>query len=186
MTFIHQTAEIDKTAKIGKNSKIWHFALIREGVVLGKNCIIGKGVYIDHDVVIGDNCKIQNHVSIYFQTLIEKNVFIGPNACFTNDKIPRATSPVGKQKNKNDWKSEKIIIKEGASIGAGSIILPGITIGKWAMIGAGSLVSKNVPDYGLVYGSPAMTKGYVCPCGLKLIQKKSLLVCLKCDFKLKT
>lgn len=185
MIFIHQTSQVDKTARIGKNSKIWHFAQIREGAVLGKNCIIGKGVYIDHDVVIGDNCKIQNHVSIYFQTLIEKNVFIGPNTCFTNDKIPRATSPTGKQKNKKDWKASKIIIKEGASVGAGSIILPGITIGKWAMIGAGSLVSKNIPDYGLAYGSPAMIKGYVCSCGAKLISRKSYSFCSKCNFKLK-
>lgn len=185
MTFIHSTAEIDKTARIGRNSKIWHHSQIREGAVLGKNCIIGKGVYIDHDVAIGNNCKIQNYVSIYFQTLIEKNVFIGPHVCFLNDKLPRATSPTGRLKETTDWQKGKIIVKEGASIGAGSVILPDIIIGKWAMIGAGSLVSKNIPDHGLAYGNPARIKGYVCRCGLKLIQKKFYLFCPKCNFKLK-
>lgn len=185
MTFIHKTAEIDKTAKIGKDSKIWHNAQIREGVLLGKNCIVGKGAYIDHHVIIRDNCKIQNYASIYFSTIIENDVFIGPYVCLTNDKRPRATFPNGKQKKGTDWQSGKIIIKKGASIGAGSIILPDITIGKWAMIGAGSLVSKDIPDYGLAYGNPAQLQGYVCSCGLKLIRKGALFVCSKCNFELK-
>ena len=184
MIFIHPSAEVDKTAKIGKNSKIWHQAQIRESVVLGRNCVIGKSVYIDHHVVIGDNCKIQNQVSIYHGVKIEKGVFIGPHVCFTNDKMPRAVRVDGKPKTTDDWKESKILVKEGASIGASSVIAPGIIIGKWAMVGAGSVVTRNIPDHGLVYGNPAKLKGYVCFCGRRLTERKGAYICPMCSYKL--
>ena len=155
MNNIHPTAEIDKSAIIGKNTKIWHFSQVRENVIIGDNCIIGKNVYIDFGVKIGNNCKIQNNSSIYHGTLIKDGVFIGPHVILTNDKYPRAINPDGTLKTNSDWDVGKIIIKSGASIGAGSVILPNVTIGKNAMVGSGSVVTKNVDDNGLVYGNPA-------------------------------
>lgn len=155
MIKIHPTAEVSLKAKIGQGTLIWHQAQVREGVVIGKNCILGKGVYIDFDVKIGNNVKIQNYVSVYHGATIEDGVFLGPYVCITNDKYPRAINPNGSLKKESDWEVGKTLIKQGASLGAGSIILPGITIGKWAMVGAGSVVTKDIPDFGLVYGSPA-------------------------------
>jgi acetyltransferase-like isoleucine patch superfamily enzyme len=159
--FIHQTAEVAKNAKIGKNTKIWHYSQIREHVRIGKNCIIGKNVYIDSKVKIGDNCKIQNNCSIYHGTVIDDGVIIGPHVVCTNDKIPRAINRNGKLKTESDWKVGKIHVEYGASIGANSTILPNVTIGKFALIGAGSVITKNVPDFALVYGNPAQVRGQV-------------------------
>jgi|SRR3989338_7375243 len=159
--FSHPTAEISPGSKIGKNTKIWHYSQIRQGVSIGKNCILGKAVYVDFDVRIGNNVKIQNRASVYHGTTIEDGVFIGPHVIFTNDKNPRAIDQKGKLKTDNDWKVGKTLVKNGASIGAGSIILPDITIGKYALIGAGSVVTKNIPDYALVYGNPARVHGKV-------------------------
>lgn len=161
MSNIHPTVEIDKTAIIGKNTKIWHYAQIRENVIIGDNCIIGKNVYIDFGVKIGNNCKIQNNSCIYHDTTIESGVFIGPGCIITNDKHPRAINADGSLKKNHDWEVGKIHIKNGASLGAGSIILPNVIIGKFAMIGAGSIITKNVSDYSLVYGNPAKVHGIV-------------------------
>ncbi len=186
---IHNTADVSKNARIGKNTYIWNNVQVRENAVIGNNCILGKNVYIDHNVVIGNNVKVQNNASIYFGSKIKDGVFIGPNVCLTNDKVPRAITIKRKLKTEKDWKAEKTIIKEGASIGAGSIILPGITIGKFAMIGAGSVVTKNAPDYALIYGNPAKLNGYVCKCGSKItkieeIDNRLILNCSKCKEKI--
>lgn len=160
---IHKTAEVSKQAKIGEGTKIWHQAQVRENAELGENCNIGKGVYIDFGVKIGDNCKIQNYVSIYHGVVVEEDVFVGPSVTFTNDLYPRAFI----------WSDEKVtrtLIKKGASIGANSTIVCGVTIGKYAMVGAGSVVTKDVPDYALVYGNPAKIKGKVDKNG-KIIEK---------------
>lgn len=168
MINIHPTADVSKNSKIGEGTYIWNNAQIREGAKVGKNCIIGKNVYIDTGVVIGNNVKIQNNSSIYKGVKIKDGVFIGPHTCFTNDKFPRAINPNGTLKSNDDWELAKTIVEKGASIGANSTILAGINIGRFALIGAGSLVSKSVPKHRLVYGNPAKVKGYVCYCGLRI------------------
>lgn len=165
---IHKTAEIGKKTIIGFGTKIWHYTHIRENVSIGLNCIIGKNVYIDFETIIGNNCKIQNNCSIYNKTIIEDGVFIGPNVVITNDKTPRAIDQLGKLKTSSDWETGTVIIEYGASIGAGSILLPNIKIGKFAMVGAGSVVSHNVPNYTLVYGNPAKVHGKVDKSGKKI------------------
>lgn len=183
---IHKTADVSQKIKIGKGTKIWHQAQIREGTKVGNNCIIGKGVYIDCGTAIGNNVKIQNYSSIYQHAVIEDGVFIGPYVCLTNDKNPRAITSDGKLKLESDWKIGTTLIKKGSSIGAGSIILPDVTIGEFAMIGAGSVVSKNVPDHTLVFGVPAKIKGYVCKCGMVITRKKikpKKIVCKNCSKK---
>lgn len=174
---VHLTAEVSDKARIGEGTSIWHHSQIRENARIGKNCIIGKNVYVDFDVSIGNNVKIQNNVSVYHGVAIEDGVFIGPHVCFTNDKFPRAINPDGTLKKGDDWEVSKTLIKKGASVGANSTIISGITIGEWALVGAGSVVTKDVPDYGLVCGSPARLVGYVCKCGKKLEGSKKCDIC---------
>jgi len=162
-TFIHPTANIDKSCKIGIGTKIWINAQIRENVIIGNNCIISKDTYIDHGVNIGSNTKIQNGVSIYNGVTVEEDVFIGPNATFTNDKIPRAFNM--------DWEIIPTTIKKGASIGANATIICGITIGKYAMIAAGSVVTKNVEPYSLVMGNPAKHVSYIDKAGNRISKR---------------
>ncbi len=164
--FVHPTAEVSAKAIIKEGVKIWNFAHIREDAFIGANCIIGKNVYIDFGVKIGDNCKIQNNVSVYHGVTIEDGVFIGPHVCFTNDKNPRAVNKDGTLKSASDWEISPIRIKKGASLGANSTILPGVTVGEYALIGAGSVVTKNVPDFALVYGNPAAAHGKVDQAGV--------------------
>jgi UDP-2-acetamido-3-amino-2,3-dideoxy-glucuronate N-acetyltransferase len=174
--FVHKTAEVSPKAKIGKNAKIWNYAQIREDTELGENCIIGKNAYIDFGVKIGNNCKIQNNCSIYHGATLENGVFLGPHAVITNDKVPRAVNPDGSLKSASDWKISKTLLKEGCAIGACCVVLPGVTIGKWALIGSGSVVTKDIPDYGLAYGNPAALHGIVCKCG----KKKEVKKCATC------
>ncbi|MBI5227688.1 N-acetyltransferase [Candidatus Micrarchaeota archaeon] len=170
--FIHPTAEVSPKSKIGQGTKIWHYSQIRENVEIGQNCIIGKNVYIDNRVTIGDNCKIQNNSNIYGNAIIEEGVFIGPNSILTNDKNPRAISLNGHLKNAEDWAKGLIVIRKGASLGAATVVLPDIEIGKYAMIGAGSLVSKNIAPFSLAYGNPVEIKGKVDKSG-KITERES-------------
>jgi len=170
---IHPTADISPLADIGEGTKIWHQVQIRENARIGSFCIIGKCVYIDFDVVIGDRVKIQNNASIYHGVTIEDGVFIGPHACLTNDKLPRAITPEGRLKQDTDWEVGQTLIQYGASIGAGAIILPGITVGRFAMVGAGAVVTKDVVAHGLVVGNPARLVGFVCSCGHQLVKAES-------------
>ena len=177
---IHPTAEVSPRAKIGPGTKIWNEAQVREDAVVGANCIIGKGVYIVRDVVIGDNVKVQNRVSLFHGVTIEDGVFIGPHACLTNDKYPRAITPSGELKSNADWQEGKITVKRGASIGAGAVVLPDVTIGEFAMVAAGALVTRDVPAQALVVGNPARQRGYVCRCGRMLAQDGRAYQCPQC------
>lgn len=170
---IHPTAEVSPSAQIGQGTKIWHHAQVRERGRIGTNCIIGKGVYIDFDVVVGNNVKIQNGALIYHGVAIEDGVFIGPQACLTNDKFPRAITPEGQLKGGADWEVGHIVVRYGASIGAGAIILPNIVIGEFAMVGAGAVVTRDVTAHGLVIGNPAHLVGYVCKCGRRMVEQDS-------------
>lgn len=166
--YIHPTADVATEARIGEGTRIWNQTQIREGAQIGSECIIGKNVYIDFGVQIGNRVKIQNNVSIYHGVTVEDGVFIGPHVCFCNDMLPRAITPSGALKGQEDWEVGKVLVRTGASIGAGSIILPDVTIGSFALIGSGSVVTRSVPDQALVYGNPARLQSYVCRCARKL------------------
>jgi len=171
--YIHPTAEVSTEAQLGAGTRIWHHAQVREGVHMGSQCIVGKGTYIDFDVDIGNNVKIQNYALLYHGATIEDGVFIGPRVCLTNDKMPRAITPDGALKGADDWEVGPIVVRYGASLGAGSVVLPGVTIGRFAMVGAGAVVTRDVPDFGLVVGQPARLVGYVCRCGQRLTQSET-------------
>lgn len=168
---IHPTAEVSEQAKIGQETLVWHQAQIREGATIGKNCIIGKGVYVDKVVKIGNNCKLQNYSCIFHGATIKNGVLIGPGALILNDKYPRAITPRGKLKSDSDWEEMPTVIEKGATIGAGAVVLPGIKIGEFALIGAGAVVTKDVPAYTLAYGNPAKIISKVNKAG-KIIKKK--------------
>ncbi len=173
--FIHPSAHVSQDAEIGEGTKIWHEAQVREEAKIGRNCILGKCVYIGRGVHIGNNVKIENRASIFQGVYIEDDVFIGPHVVFTNDLRPRAFN--------QSWQIIKTYVRKGASIGANSTIICGIEIGEYAMIGAGSVVTKDVPPYALVYGNPARVKGFVCKCGDKLtyVNKHEQYVLMKCE-----
>lgn len=156
---IHPTAEVQTTI-IGEGTVIWQFCIVLNGAVIGKNCNLNYNVFVENDVVIGDNVTVKSGVQLWDGIRLENNVFISPNVTFTNDFSPRS--------KKYPAEFLKTIVKEGASIGANSTIIGGLTIGKYSMIGAGSVVTKNVPDYTLWYGVPATFKGFICKCGHKL------------------
>jgi len=151
--YIHPSAEVNSRTKIGNGTKIWNQVQVREDARIGSDCILSKDVYIDTGVTIGDRCKIQNGVSVYNGVTLEDDVFIGPHATLTNDKIPRAFN--------KDWKVVPTLIKVGASIGANATIVCGVIIGEYAMVAAGSVVTKDVEPYSLVVGNPARHRCYV-------------------------
>lgn len=166
--YIHPTADVSDRASIGDGTRIWSQVQVREDATLGANCNIGKNVYIDFGVSIGAMVKIQNNSSVYHGVTVEDGVFIGPHVCFCNDMSPRAITPDGRLKGADDWEVGPTVVRYGASVGAGSIILPNVTIGRFALVGAGSVVTRSVPDHALVYGNPARVHGYVCACGRAL------------------
>ena len=165
---IHPTAEVSPEARIGPGTSIWNQAQVREGVRIGAGCVIGKNAYVDFDVVIGDNVKVGNNVSLFHGVSVEDGVFIGPHVCFTNDRVPRAINPDGSLKGADDWEVGPIVVRYGAALGAASVILPGVTIGRWALVGSGSVVTRDVADHELVAGNPARRLGSVCDCGQPL------------------
>lgn len=179
--FVHSTALVDSKAQVGRGTKIWVGCQVREKSSIGEDCILSKGVYIDSGVTVGNRVKIQNHVSVYQGVTIQDGVFVGPHVCFTNDKVPRAVQPDGSLKAADDWTVSPTLVKMGASIGANSTIVCGVTIGKWAMIGSGSVVTKNIPDHAIAYGNPARVQGYVCRCGKKIdASQHSSKLCSDC------
>lgn len=165
---IHPTAEVSPWAIVGEGTRIWHYVHVREGARIGRDCILGKGSYIDFEVIIGDNVKIQNGCCLYRGTTLEDGVFVGPGVILANDKLPRAINPDGSLKTSDDWVFGQILVKRGASLGARAVVLPNVVIGEFAMVGAGAVVTKDVPDHGLVVGTPATLRGFVCRCGRPL------------------
>ncbi len=159
--FIHESSYVDEPCQIGNGTKIWHFTHVMKNATIGEDCNIGQNVVISPDVVLGRNVKIQNNVSIYTGVICEDDVFLGPSCVFTNVINPR--SHVSR---KDEYK--RTLIRQGASVGANATIVCGNTIGRYALIGAGSVVTKDVPDYALMVGNPARQRGWICQCGEKL------------------
>ncbi len=163
--FVHETALVEDGAHIGAGARIWHQAQVRTRASIGQRCIVGKGVFIDFDVTIGDDSKLQNYACVYHGVTLGRGVFVGPHAVFTNDRRPRATDSDFAPLRDGDWTVGETTVDDGASIGANATILPGIHIGHWAMIGAGSVVTRDVEPYALVVGTPARRIAWVCACG---------------------
>lgn len=176
----HESAHVEDDAEIGEETNIWHNARVREGASLGENCNLGKDVYVGVNVEVGDNVKIQNGVSVYQGVTLGDDVLLGPHMTFTNDVYPRAEGPV---------EIEETMVEDGVSIGAHATILSGITLREYCMVGAGAVVTKEVPANTIVYGNPAQVKGFICSCGEKLSESdksfqdidKVLFDCPICD-----
>ena len=166
---IAPNAEVDPRATVGSGTSIWGLACIREDAVLGSECVIGRGAYIEDGVVLGDRVKVQTNALLFKPALIGDDVFIGPAVVLTNDRYPRSSTPDGQLKRADDWTAEGVVIHDGASIGARSVVLPGISIGRFAMVAAGAVVTRDVPDFAIVVGSPAHRVGWAGPAGRPLI-----------------
>ena len=172
--FVHESSYVDDHVKIGKGTKIWHFCHIQSGAEIGENCSMGQNVNVSNNVKIGNGCKLQNNVSVYEGVEMEDYVFCGPSMVFTNDLTPRAKYPKGSAGYK------KTLLRTGTTVGANATIVCGHTIGKWAMIAAGAVVTKDVNDHALMAGVPAKQIGWVCECGNRLGEDLS---CEKCGRK---
>lgn len=179
----HKTAEIEKGAKIGEGTRIYHHCQIKKGTEIGKNCTIGHNCFISSKAKIGNNVKLESNIDIWDLVTLEDYVFVGPSAVFTNDINPRAKYPKKEYSQYGEWLPT--LVKEGATIGANATILCGNTIGKWAIVGAGAVVTKDVPDYAIVVGVPAKIIGWACECGNKLEFKKGKAFCKICKRKYK-
>ena len=179
---IHPTAEIEQRARplapIPASGTTATFA--RSAVIKSSNCNLGHSVYVDTGAVIGNNVKLQNRVSIFRGVTLEDGVFVGPHVSFTNDRYPRSITRDGEPVQTGDWTPQSTLVRYGASIGAGAVVLPGLTIGRWAMVGAGAIVLRDVPDYGLVVGNPAVLIGYVCRCAHRLRLDAAIWRCVSC------
>lgn len=169
--FVHESSYVDEGAKIGRNTKIWHFCHVQRGAVIGENCSLGQNVNISNNVTIGNGCKLQNNVSVYEGVELEDYVFCGPSCVFTNDLTPRAKYPKGPAGYK------RTLLKTGASVGANATIVCGNTIGSWAMIASGAVVTKDVKNHALMAGIPAKQIGWVCECGAVLKRGLSCNAC---------
>lgn len=173
--FVHESAYVDPGAKIGRGTKIWHFSHVMEGAEIGENCTLGQNVFVAKNVKIGNNVKIQNNVSIYEGVILEDHVFCGPSCVFTNVKTPRSAFP---RNRSEDY--IPTLVKRGATIGANATIVCGVTIGEWAFVAAGAVVTKDVPPYALVAGVPARVIGWACRCGLRLQFEGEKATCIGC------
>jgi len=180
--YVNPTAVVDETVVIGDGTKVWHFVHVRENAEIGRNCVLGDYVYVGKGVKIGNGAKLENRATVYEGVKIEDKVFVGPHVTFTNDLYPRSF--------RTDWKIVETLVKEGTSIGAGSVVVCGVTIGEYALIGAGSVVTEDIPSHAVAYGNPAEVRGFVCKCGRKLKeeekkQKFVLMICPICGEKYK-
>ncbi|MFF9058239.1 acyltransferase [Streptomyces sp. NPDC101213] len=169
---VQPSAQVDDTAEIGAGSSVWDLAQVREGARLGEGCVIGRGAYVGTGVRMGDNCKLQNYALVYEPAELGDGVFIGPAVVLTNDHNPRSVDPEGKQKRGGDWEAVGVKIADGASIGARSVCVAPLEIGRWAMVAAGAVVTKDVPDFALVVGVPARRIGWVGHEGVRLVPRE--------------
>ncbi|WP_460065577.1 acyltransferase [Streptomyces sp. YKOK-I1] len=167
---VQPSAQVDESAEIGAGSSVWDLAQIREGARLGEGCVIGRGAYVGSGVHMGDNCKLQNYALVYEPAELGDGVFIGPAVVLTNDHNPRSVDPDGKQKRGGDWEAVGVKILDGASIGARSVCVAPLVIGRWAMVAAGAVVTRDVPDFALVVGVPARRIGWVGRAGVRLTE----------------
>ena len=174
--FVHDSAFVDDGAKIGENTKIWHNAHVMSSAKIGKNCVVAQNCFVAG--IVGDGCKLQNNVNVYEGVKLADFVFCGPSMTFTNDLNPRAKYP-------KNGKYIETVVNEGATLGANCVIVCGIQIGKWAMVGAGAVVTKDIPDYAIVVGNPTRILGWVCECGQKLSDNFETTECKKCGRKYK-
>ena len=177
---IQESADVSEQASVSPSAKIWHLAQVREGAVIGEAVIIGRGAYVGPGVSVGAGSKIQNGAQVYDPAIIERGVFIGPNVVLTNDRFPRAVDTDFVQRGHDGWQVVGVWVCEGASIGAGAVIVAPVTVGKWSLIAAGSVVIRDVPAFALVAGSPAKQLGWVGRAGTRLVpheQKSDLLYC---------
>ncbi|AIY01263.1 putative acetyltransferase [Arthrobacter sp. PAMC 25486] len=177
MTYIAPSADVADQAILGEGTKVWHLAQVREDAVLGENCIVGRGAYVGTGVKIGANSKIQNYALVYEPAVLGHGVFIGPAVVLTNDTYPRAVSPDGSLKSAHDWTPVGVTIEDGASIGARAVCIAPLTIGRWATIAAGSVVTKDVPAFALMAGVPARRLGWVGKAGFPLAEDGGFWVC---------
>jgi acetyltransferase-like isoleucine patch superfamily enzyme len=166
---VHPSADLEDDVVVGAGSAVWQRAQIRAGARIGAECIVGRDVFIDAGVEIGDRTKIQNGALIYHGVTVADGVFIGPGAILTNDRYPRAITATGELAGAGDWEVTPIRLEHGCSIGAGAIVVAGSNVGPYAMVGAGAVVTRNVPGHALVAGSPAKRIGWVCACGDRLL-----------------
>ncbi|WP_309617753.1 acyltransferase [Salinibacterium sp.] len=158
---VHETADVAGSAVIATTARVWHYAQVREDAKLGENVVVGRGAYIGTGVEVGDSCKIQNYALVYEPAKLARGVFIGPAAVLTNDRFPRAINADGTPKSADDWHPVGVDVREGASIGASATCIAPVVIGRWALVGSGAVVVKDVPDFALVVGSPARRVGWV-------------------------
>ncbi len=178
--FVHPSAEVEDGASVGEGTRIWHLCQVRRGARIGRNCVLARGVFIDVDVSVGDAVKVQNYVSVYQGVTLEDGVFVGPHVCFTNDLWPRAINRDGSPKAADDWELSETVVRRGAALGANSTIVAGTTVGEWSMVGAGSVVVKDVEAHALVVGVPAKTVGWVCACGRRKATQEQARECIGC------
>ncbi|KKD07780.1 acyltransferase [Streptomyces sp. WM6386] len=177
---IQPTAQVDETATIGDGTTVWDLAQVREDARLGSGCIVGRGAYVGPGVRIGDNVKLQNYALVYEPAVLADGVFVGPAAVFTNDHFPRSVDPQGRLKRGGDWEAVAVVVAEGASIGARSVCVAPVHIGRWALVAAGAVVTRDVPDFALVAGVPARRIGWVGRAGVRLAARDGELGVWEC------